>query len=315
MPAENVHFIFADTILEKEIPFRKAAILGSQGSDPFFYYGYSFSKRENKKEIRNIASFIHHMDLSILLNFFIDYAKKQKDPILLLSYIKGFFLHYILDRNAHPYIWYRSGFKTNETKINYSWLHGYFESNLDSIFKEKMGYKKHSTKNGTKIDKNQLLEISKMYYAANEKIIQNKYMNEHTFYEAVKDMTTASATLNSKSGIKKKIIQVIMPFSIVNAIAVPRTVKDDNKVDYLNLKKRVWKNPETGIESNKSFIEIVNKAKKEAILVDKLIDSNNLANLDSFVNKINHDGISLTGEMKYQNCFYNLNKLPKKWLN
>jgi hypothetical protein len=127
MPAITTHYSFA-LEMGKLFPsaYPEARYLGAQGPDPFFFYGqFPWKKRKNKKEIDAYGSLLHHIDIATrstpLSSKFM--RRREKDKELLFAYIEGLFLHYVLDRDCHPYIFPKAGFSAlPEEKAFYSRL-------------------------------------------------------------------------------------------------------------------------------------------------------------------------------------------------
>ena len=64
MPASLVHYTFIKENVNNEDKYYLETRLGGQGPDVFFFYGYSFSKRENRKQVNNFGTYLHHIDIS-----------------------------------------------------------------------------------------------------------------------------------------------------------------------------------------------------------------------------------------------------------
>ena len=139
MPAFYTHYTFVEKNTEQKDKYARIRALGGQGPDVFFFYGYSLGKRENKSKIRDFGTYLHHTNISAAYNFLLEYANNQPEKKMLLAFVKGLFMHYVLDRNCHPYIFFRTGFPTSENpteqeKTKYMNYHVRFESILDTIY-------------------------------------------------------------------------------------------------------------------------------------------------------------------------------------
>ena len=66
MPSSLVHYIFAKSSKSEA---NSAYCLGSQGPDPFFYYGYTSIKAKNTKTIRQFGTFLHKIDPYKIVSF------------------------------------------------------------------------------------------------------------------------------------------------------------------------------------------------------------------------------------------------------
>ncbi|MFA5503269.1 MAG: hypothetical protein WDA35_02645 [Bacilli bacterium] len=313
MPAFLTHYIFADQLLKKDDRYRQVTILGSQGSDPFFFYGYRLlGKRKKTLENREFGTTIHHFDLSIFLDFMFEKIKTLENTLekeVLTAYLKGFLMHYSVDRNCHPYVFYRSGFakKKAESK-KYTFIHSLFESRVDYLYKNLNGYKRIGPRKPERIKNKYLKIISFTYYEFAKNILKNDDIFPLSFFHSVKDMKTTNTILYSHTGLKKKIFEKYFKFSLVNSMSTPKRVKDDEKVDYLNLKHREWKHPVSGLVSNKSFPELVKLAEKDyktsLELFECSIDEVVSKKIKMFVKKIDHDGCVVNSSMVYFDCFF-----------
>ncbi len=312
MPAYLTHYIFADKNTKKDAEYRNIILLGSQGSDPFFYYGYKiFGSRKLTNENREFGTNIHHIDLTDFFEFMINRINKSnnEEKAVLKAYITGFIMHYCVDRNCHPYVFYRSGFACNKDESKkYAYIHSLFESRIDSLFMKKKGYRKIDPSLATKAKTKCLKIISLAYYDFAREVMKNPSVFPLSFVYAVKDMETANHLLHSKTGTKKKFFEKHFKYSLLNSMSTPKSVNDDSEVDYLNLKHAKWIHPVTGEPSNKSFLDLIENAKYDFDEGIKLLDCKVPTVLRSkilaFVRQINHDGCLVNSRMSFSNCFY-----------
>ena len=65
MPSSLVHYIFAKSSKSEA---NSAYCLGSQGPDPFFYYGYTSIKAKNTKTTCNLPIFLFFCHISIKID-------------------------------------------------------------------------------------------------------------------------------------------------------------------------------------------------------------------------------------------------------
>ncbi len=95
---------------------------GCQGPDPLFYY--RFLPWSKDKRMDTLGNLMHEEQCG---PFLMELLRRvgQPEGSRLRPYAAGFLLHHILDRNAHPYIFAKSGFK--------KWNHQRFEIILDTI--------------------------------------------------------------------------------------------------------------------------------------------------------------------------------------
>jgi hypothetical protein len=136
MPNIITHYNFCNNRVNDDL--KKIALLGSQGPDPFF-----FSLKLNSKKYYSLASSMHKMDPYDMYKYMIDYAldKNEREKEILFSFIRGFMYHYCVDRRCHPYVFYVTGFKTDENKgkLKKKLSHSGFETYIDVLLSKKYG--------------------------------------------------------------------------------------------------------------------------------------------------------------------------------
>lgn len=302
MPSLITHYEFSKQNFPKN---RKTFYLGSQGPDPFFYYGYTTPWKKNIKEIRNYGSYLHSIDSYVVFSFLLDYVKKIEDKEeeeILLAFVKGLMSHYILDRTCHPYIYYKTGFPLGGTI--YTFYHSLFETYIDVLiedyFNDHPSYKKM-----LKIKNKNLRLISEMMYEL-AKHLNYSGVKEDSYYKSVKTMLTVNRVINSKIfGFRKWLFTHIMKKSAINAMSHPKLKHISTDLDVLNTKGKEWHNFVTNeIVGDYSFIELMDKAKVDLAHCLDLIDDIYYNDLDKeplneFIAKIDHNGVKIGEDMKY----------------
>ncbi|RKX82267.1 MAG: hypothetical protein DRP57_10220 [Spirochaetes bacterium] len=150
MPAHITHLIFGEEALRKALDDAAEDILnqygnifrfGCQGPD-FFYHN-----QRTKPSGLVYGSLLHHEQYGrFTVNMIRRLAEQEKlnseDYLQAVSFILGFTTHAILDRKAHPFIAYFSGWveKGNKKTDKYFKCHPFFERILDmKILKLKRG--------------------------------------------------------------------------------------------------------------------------------------------------------------------------------
>ena len=303
MPSLYTHYTFAKGF-EYLYQYKNVFYLGAQGPDLFYFYGYG-AKRKDYKNIRQFGTFLHQNNIGPIYNWMLDYAYNHggANKEMLLNYIDGLFCHYILDRNTHPYIFFRSGFSFKEDeKGKYFYYHALFETRIDHlIVNEHNTYLKPKTI--FKINKKDLMTISRMYYSLAINYLKNQYVKEDTFYLCFKDMIRSTSFLYSKTGIKNKIFKLFVKNSVIYAMSAPKNIDNELKYDYLNLNNREWKFPTTREIKKESFIDLYNYSKEEYLKFIELLKqykNNDFINyLNQFINNVNHDGFVIGDIKKY----------------
>lgn len=143
MPDILTHIAFADEVLKqmednelkRQIQKRIEIFrFGAQGPDFFFYHNFYYGKEDR---IKSVGHFMHERKTGeFLKKCFDDLCLKetcQESFFDLLSYYTGFLCHYILDKNAHPFIYCYSGysFEKGREKGTYSSIHKKMENHID----------------------------------------------------------------------------------------------------------------------------------------------------------------------------------------
>lgn len=300
MPSILTHYFFINDCLDNYdflLNDKSIALLGAQGTDPFYFYG-NLLKHKDKKDINNFASHIHNDNPLNLYIHFINEANKldKTNRDFVFSYIYGLLNHYILDRICHPYVFYYSGIDEDFMKN-----HQKFETNIDVLLRQHFNnYIKPSST--IKNDINSLDILSNIYYTYSNN--HDLKLNENTFIKAYKDMYNIQNILYSKHGFKKWIFHTFMKNSQVDNTSMPLKIKDG--IDYLNLNKNLWQHPTKNFKMSLSFLELMDYAKKKFNKIKKILlnaynhlDYEN--DLESFINNINHSGIIIGDKMLYSN--------------
>ncbi|TXL63975.1 zinc dependent phospholipase C family protein [Cerasibacillus terrae] len=255
MPNIWTHILFCeevvDSISKTHTPFflnERFMKLGAQGPDLFFYYQFWPWIKHNPDE--QIGTVLHTKHCGPFIMDLIDKAKTMDEQIQ--AYVFGFITHHILDRNTHPYIHYRAGYKGNN--------HQRLEVIIDTLIMEKYHHLKTwklpvykeidvgfflPKDIGTLLEKN----IQKHYPDLTFNLV--KYIQK-----SYRDMKFAQRLLYDPYGWKNTVFK-----SIISAYS-HRPVTDDK--DYLNLNHHTWYHPATKEPSTKSFIDLYNKSKVEA---------------------------------------------------
>ncbi len=301
MPAALTHYLFA-LQNEENISDADAFLLGTQGPDPFFFFGMvPWRKKANPRKIQDYAEQLHHSDFSLIYARMISYARSQSGELqdTLLDYLKGAWAHYCLDRVCHPYVFYRSGFDENgELKGHYGYAHKVFEALLDATLKKK--HKLPSPSRAMEISKKKGMEISKMWKQGSPEIL-----DEDTFYESLRDYRTIESFLQSKTGCKRILWKLLGKENALYAFSYPVFLKGKESLDVLNREKKEWRHPVSGASSNLSVDEMFYEAKKlyikgvKVILEAKTIE-NTSTSLFNLERGIDHDGTPYGQKKVYQ---------------
>lgn len=304
MPATITHYVF---LKELHLEDNKVYNIGTQGPDPFFFYEYGIRKLPNSKKIAQIGHFLHDINPIITFNYFVKLIKNEHNEYtrkVLKDYLFGIVSHYALDSTAHSYIFYKSGFVTEEDKNSKKFFlsHATIEHNIDVLIRDKYGYKINPIQ-ALKIKNKDLKIISNTWYKYLKDTFKYDYISQNNFQIGLKRMRFIYKILYSKTGFRKAIFNKFFHNSALNAFSHPR-IKKVLPYDFLNLKKEAYKHPVTGVESNYSFIELMEKGKERynllATEIEKLINEYyNDNKLKEIIDDIDHNGKKVDSVMKY----------------
>lgn len=302
MPSTLTHYVFNKQLIKDE-KYKDIFLLGGQGADVFFFYGYNVVKRENSKRIRQLGFHIHKLSPHEIYFNMLKYAfsKSGEEQAILMNFTRGFMYHYALDRTLHPYVFYNTGFPY--TNPIYNRNHGNFESVLDTLLMEEYN-EKVSTRRAIKANKNAIKICSTMLSYVIKETLNIDIIKDDSYYKAYKDFRFVRLMIDSKYGVKKSIFNCLLKNSSINIASQPYKVKDDSIYDYLNKNHKSWVVPSTGEVCKLSVNELFAKAKEDTRIIDTIIYNfkDNLVTkrkIEKFVNNVNHDGHDINKNMIY----------------
>lgn len=313
MPALLTHYCFAlEAKKEGEDKYLKSLLLGTQGPDPFFFYGANpLKKREKSSLIQAYGAVIHHSDFSptyLAMASYIRSKEEGEEKEVLKTYLDGLIMHYCVDSLCHPYIFYESGVdEKGKLTGYYSWSHKAFEALLDVVLSRKKGHYHPKPSKCMKVPPTWAKWISLMWEKAGP-----SYIKEDSFYYGYKDYLSIESLIQSHFALKRPIWKMVGKTSAMYGLSYPYKTKKLEKVDPLNLEHRVWQNPVTGQKSQDSFLDLLELAKKKlekgrAIIEKALQGIDQSKEMAAFIANIDHDGC-LIGEKKtrYSLCWKRL---------
>ncbi|HBE99314.1 MAG TPA: hypothetical protein DDW18_04750 [Firmicutes bacterium] len=315
MPAINTHYLFAKRHLEKESPYPDAFILASQGPDPFFFFGqlpWKRKEREHRLDINRFGIGLHHEDITDIYVAMLEYARESEDKGLLLSFMKGIFLHYVLDRNCHPYIFSKTGFSSDpEMARFYSSCHTKSESAIDKILGERDGsWNEDVSYCFGKISEEDLLQISRMFFEANLLTDKYPFLEKDSYLKSVKDYMSVMKFVNKPHYFKRMLTSFFGKESMAYSLNYPRNLKKAyGDIDFLNEKHSSWPDPFSGEERRESFLDLEKNAYEDYLQVLPLLEKeiqgeNKKKEIRAWVNSLTHDGGKVGEKMKFMSPFF-----------
>ncbi len=280
MPDILTHIAFADDVLEhmEDCPLKKQIQerieifrFGAQGPDFFFYHNFLYNKKD---KVRSVGNFMHEKETGqFLAKCFHDlsFNKVNNDDYFdLLSYYIGFLCHYILDKNAHPFIYCYSGysFEKGKEKGLYSTPHKKMENHIDVYIWHK---KKHQHAYKERVDKLIFLKKGlplsiKTHLLKNITHVYQLQLSQEEIEASYDHMVRALKLLFDPLNIKKGILKGLKQLRGKNfEIGKPMyTWAVEASMKYLNLEKNFWTHPlDASLVYNSSFLDIYNNAKFE----------------------------------------------------
>ena len=288
MAGTMTHAFFAEDIA-KRININKDYINNlktfSQGHDMYFFL---IKKRKNGKKIGN---YFHKHETQ---KFFINMINYIKDNHLynddeIKSYLYGYINHYILDKNIHPYVRYKTGVfkKKRPETYKYNSKHANMENYIDAYLiytRENILPGKYKSQNCLKPNK----------FSNNLKdLIDYTFLKTYDFKNASKKYEFAihnacfeyALLRNDSFGIKRKIYSFVDKFTSKKAYKfepVSLAYKIGELDEVLNLDHKQWNHPMDKKETyNTSFFDIYNNSLDEAVnTINKVNDYFNNKKID-----------------------------------
>lgn len=312
MPAILTHYVAA---LDFDLGSKRlsdAFRLGSQGPDPFFFYGMFSSKKKapSKKENRKFGVDLHNKDISAPYLAMIEAARNSEDKELAFAFIKGLFFHYAMDRFCHPFVFSRAGHDYSDKKRNkyFSSCHTKVESAIDMILSEEKGCYNEDPSFVLEIDDSDLKKISELFYYA---FPNDSFLTPDSYRNGVINYAKVMRFINKPHYLKRGFLRIAVgKNSTPYALNYPRNLaKTYPNVDFLNLSKEKWLNPEDGRERSETFLELMEQAKgfyKDLEpLLEKAFGGEPVGNeLHSLTADIDHNGKLYTNKMKYMSPIF-----------
>lgn len=277
MPAFSTHYIFAKELL----PFLKetadfeinedAVLLGAQGPDIFFFH--RIFPWMAGKSLMKYGSMIHRSKPEILFENMREYCKISYYPDIAKSYAYGFILHYSLDRNCHPYVYFLQNEITRAHRLtNPHTAHNTIEFSLDSFLLYKhLGIDepfKFDTASTITNDKTVIAETGRLLEYVVPKTI-GKQISAKQGETAIRDTKHIQSLTLDKKGYKRNLLSVLetvcAPFSRnfkFTAMIRPRDLEKTKK--YANIENRKWKSPYSNDIRNECFEELFELSKADA---------------------------------------------------
>jgi len=253
MPNIWTHFIFGQKVLEvlgeetlvAPPPLKRMFNLGCQGPDFLFYH--HFLPWQNGKMLNRLGSEMHLRHCGPVIMDLLDAVSvppaDHPDYDAALVYTLGFVLHHILDRNMHPYVFSRSGFR--------KWDHQRFEVMMDTLIVRKLlGIETWKTPVWKEIDieghapaliVDAYEQIAAVHYPEFAPFIRREQWSD-----AMRDMIRAQRLFHDPTAIRR-----ILTFRKIEPFVFKRHTP---LLDILNEARRPWLDPTDGERTKTSSV-------------------------------------------------------------
>lgn len=276
MPSFYCHYLSSENVLKnleslslKSILncYRNVFALGAQGPDIFFYYELWPFKGSNSLE--KLGGKLHYLKVGLFFQKSLEYISSLdgEDRDILTAYMMGYICHYSLDSSAHPYVFYRSGFKVpkSEFRDRYNADHRRFETALDKLMLRRILNTKPSKLSPYKLiktDEHSKKLIGKLYSWT----LSEVYSLDASALEIASAVKSTEVILRlsiDRTGAKKlllKLVESMLGKPPLFSSAIHSSLVDEG-IDYLNLEKRPWSYPwDVDSKNTSSFLDLFERS-------------------------------------------------------
>ena len=313
MPAIITHYAFALSTMEHKnrAPKEKTALLiGAQGPDPFFFYGQKpWNHRHSREEVTSFGHELHHVDPTdcyfAMLEGISAFPKEMQS--ILFSYMEGLFLHYCLDRNAHPYIWSRSGFGlTPEEKKDWGAMHTWLETLIDVIYGTEQKVFTRSAYHYLEIDYSSLRAIAELWVIGNNATLKKKRFDESSFILSLIDYRAIMRLTNVPYWWSHFLTRFMGKKSVPYRMNFPNKIDESIlSLDVMNDSHALWRDPVKGHHRSESLRELMVKAREDYLFVLPILRKasekieGSKEDLRRFCHDLDHDGYRPSEKLLY----------------
>ncbi|MDF2657719.1 MAG: hypothetical protein K0Q94_510 [Paenibacillus sp.] len=238
MPNIWTHFIFGRELADlvgfqaasASPELRRVYNIGCQGPDFLFYH--RFLPWQKTAGMPELGSAMHSRQCGPFLLDLLEAVRGKPLNAPDTVFALGFLTHHILDRNAHPYVFYLSGFK--------KWDHQRFEIFIDTLVaRTRLGIETWNTPVWKEIDAGGALpggiaavfeRLTRLHYPE-----LGRRFTARDWDDAYRDMIRAQKLFHDPAAIKRKItFGQIEPFLFKKEVPL---------LDFLNESRKEWRHP------------------------------------------------------------------------
>lgn len=298
MPALITHHLFGEESIDR-LPQgvitsdeeRIAFILGNQGPDPFFFHMLT----PRVSDCTSLAQVMHRSRMSRQFSCLRDGVShlQPRDASLGRAFALGLLSHYVLDRNAHPFV-YEQQFgiveSDSELEDSSSQVHAVIESDLDVLMLQ-------LKRDGATVDDyppageivttdriNRVAGVLMSYVAGR---VYGIDIPAGEYGAAVANMQRLYRAIEPAGSAKTRAISLVEglvhDYSLLDGLAHRVTTELPERTG--NLDHLAWKNPFTDEVSNESFPEVFDRALVDyECTVARFIETGDMEAVTSHVN-------------------------------
>ena len=298
MPALITHHLFGEESIERlpegiisSADERAAFLLANQGPDPFFFR----VRTPNMATCMELARRMHRARMTRQFTALRDGAEHlpQRDAAIGRAFVLGLLSHYVLDRNAHPFVYAQQwGIQAADSDLKDagSAVHAVIESDLDVLM---LQLKRDGATTADYPPAGELVtteRIDKVGGALTSFVASKVYglsVGANEYGGAVADMQLAYRVIEPAGSARSKVIgrieSLVDRYSLLQALAHRVTAEPPAATG--NLACHDWENPFTHRVSSESFPALFERALDDyGQAAARFIDGGDMAAMTGHVN-------------------------------
>lgn len=310
MPALITHHLFGEESIDR-LPVgvitaeeeRIAFLIGNQGPDPFFFHARS----ARASACMQLGNRMHAARISRQFAALRDGVGHlpERDANLGRAFVLGLLSHYVLDRNAHPFVYDQQwGIQRMDEDLARSGgkVHAVIEADLDVLMVQ---IKRNGATCADYPPVDELVttdRVNKVAGALMSFVAKSVYgleVGAADYGGAVADMQLVYRLVEPAgslaSGIIGRLEGLMTDYSLLASLA--HRVTDEPPAGAGNLAHRAWSNPFTHAGSNESFPEVFDRALGDyRLAVERFLQT---GNMEAVTGHMNYSGRILDADEEY----------------
>ena len=310
MPALMTHHLFGEESIDR-LPAgiigsdddRIAFILGNQGPDPFFFR----VRTPHLRECIKLAQVMHRSRMSRQFAAFREGVSRlnQHDAGTGRAFVLGMLSHYVLDRNAHPYVYSQQwGIQEADPTLKDagSQVHAVIEGDLDVLMiqRKRGGATVADYPPASELVTNERIDkIAGVLASFVAGSVYDLPVQAGEYGGAVADMQLVYRLIEPAGSLNQRAVGalegLVNEYSMMGALA--HRVTDVPPAETGNLRNLAWENPFTHDVSRESFPEVFDRALDDYGRVAELFISG--ADMAEVTGHVNYSGRPLDASEEF----------------